>query len=182
MHAYETAFDKRELKVAQILLTREDLSSAKRVSNARNTLAQLFKHQIIPVVNENDTVAVEEIKFGDNDNLAALVSHLVRADLLVLLTDTDGLFSEDPRLNPKAKLLPEVFGLDAALEKSATRSQSAVGTGGMTTKIQAARKMMQSGVPMVIANGNKRDVLLKILSCGAVGTLFVPSARKSSKP
>src|SRR5258708_21990785 len=108
MHAYESTFKKCDLKVAQILLTREDLSSRDRYTNAHNTFIELFRHKIIPIVNENDTVAVEEIKFGNNDTLGVLVSHLVQADLLVLLTDTDGFFSDDPRLNPRARLISDV--------------------------------------------------------------------------
>src|SRR5580658_6140761 len=154
MHQYKTAFKRRGLKVAQILLTREDLSNRGRYSNAHNTFMELFDNGIIPIVNENDSVAVEEIKFGGNDTLGVLVAHLCESDLLVLLTDTDGFFNEDPRLNPRAELISEVVKLDPQMEKSASLSQSVVGTGGMQTKIQAAKSMMRSGIPMVIANGN----------------------------
>jgi glutamate 5-kinase len=178
MHRYETAFKRRGLKVAQILLTREDLSNRGRYSNAHNTFMELFANGIVPIVNENDSVAVEEIKFGDNDTLGVLVAHLCESDLLVLLTDTDGFFSEDPRLNPRAELISEVVKLDPQMEKSASLSLSAVGTGGMLTKIQAAKNMMQSGIPMVIANGNTRSILNRILNSERVGTFFQPSVKK----
>jgi glutamate 5-kinase len=178
MHAYEATFNRLGLKVAQILLTREDLADRHRYSNAHNTFMELFRHGIIPVVNENDTVAVEEIKFGNNDTLGVLVTHLCEADLLVLLTDTDGFFSEDPRLNPKAELISEVVRFDNQIEKSASRSISSVGTGGMRTKIQAAKSMMQSGIPMVIANGNTPSVLKRILDSEKIGTFFHPSVDK----
>src|SRR6185369_15625745 len=154
---------KSSLKVAQILLTRDDLSHRDRYSNAHNTLMELLRDKIVPIVNENDTVAVEEIKFGNNDLLGVLVTHLAEADLLVLLTDTDGFYDRDPKLNPKAKLIPEVFEVDAALEKKATPSGTSVGTCGMISKVRAARSMMQSGLPMVIANGRKKNVLRDIL-------------------
>jgi glutamate 5-kinase len=178
MHRYEVAFKRRGLKVAQILLTREDLSNRSRYSNAQNTFMELFNHGIIPIVNENDSVAVEEIKFGDNDTLGVLVAHLCESDLLVLLTDTDGFFSEDPRLNPRAELISEVVKLDPQMEKSASLSMSVVGTGGMQTKIQAAKNMMQSGVPMVIANGNTPSILNRILNSEKIGTFFQPSVKK----
>lgn len=178
MHSYKTTFKKFDLKVAQILLTGEDLSNRHRYSNAHNTLMELFRHKVIPVVNENDTVAVEEIKFGDNDTLGGLLTHLAEADLLVVLTDTNGLYSEDPRLNPKADLISEVFKLDSKIEKNATLSNSLVGTGGMHTKIQAAKRMMRSGVPMVIAGGKVRNVLTRLLAGDDIGTFFHPSINK----
>lgn len=175
MHAYKTAFQGSGLKVAQILLTGEDFSSRQRYGNARNTLVELFQHKIVPVINENDTVAVEEIKFGNNDTLGALVTHLAEADLLVLLTDTDGLFEEDPKLNPKAKLVLDVHEFSKDIEKTATRTRSAVGTGGMVTKVQTAKSMMRAGIPMVIANGKTKNVLEKILCGERLGTFFFPS-------
>ncbi|HTC20815.1 MAG TPA: glutamate 5-kinase [bacterium] len=178
MHQYKTAFKRRGLKVAQILLTREDLSNRGRYSNAHNTFMELFDNGIIPIVNENDSVAVEEIKFGGNDTLGVLVAHLCESDLLVLLTDTDGFFNEDPRLNPRAELISEVVKLDPQMEKSASLSQSVVGTGGMQTKIQAAKSMMRSGIPMVIANGNTPSVLNRILNSEKIGTFFQPSTQK----
>ena len=178
MHAYDATFHRLGLEVAQILLTRDDLSNRGRYSNAHNTFLELFKYGIIPVVNENDTVAVEEIKFGDNDTLGVLVSHLCEADLLVLLTDKDGYFNEDPSLNPKAKLLSDIYRWDESLEQGAGQSNSRVGTGGMLTKINAAKNMMRSGIPMVIANGSSPSVLTRILDSERVGTFFHPTAQK----
>lgn len=178
MHAYEITFRRFGLKVAQILLTREDLSNRGRYSNAHNTFLELFQFNIIPVVNENDTVAVEEIRFGDNDTLGVLVSHLCEADLLILLTDKDGFFNEDPVLNPKAKLISDIYQWDDLLEKGAGKTGSQVGIGGMLTKIKAAKNMMRSGVPMVIANGASRSILTRILDSEKIGTFFHPSAPK----
>ncbi len=182
MHAYDVVFKKEGLKVAQILLTREDLENRHRYSNAHNTVMELLRHKIIPVVNENDTVAVEEIKFGNNDTLGTLVAHLSQADLLVLLTDTDGLFSEDPKINPKAELISSVRNIDGVLERGASRTRSLLGTGGMQTKVQAAKSMMTSGVPMIIANGNQPYVLKGIFESKPIGTFFFPlRARMSSR-
>ncbi|HTA76866.1 MAG TPA: glutamate 5-kinase [bacterium] len=178
MHSYEKTFKRSGLNVAQLLLTWEDLSHRNRYSNAHNTLIELFKNKVIPVVNENDTVAVEEIKFGNNDTLGVLVTHLCEADLLIVLTDTNGLYDEDPRLNPKAKLINDVDSLNPNIEKNATSTRSAVGTGGMKTKVHAAKSMMQSGIPMVIANGKTKNVLTKILASEKVGTFFYPSSSK----
>jgi glutamate 5-kinase len=178
MHAYKKNFDRYKIKVAQVLLTREDLSQRHRYANAHRTLMKLFQHGIVPVVNENDTVAVEEIKFGNNDTLGVLVTHLAEADLLIILTDTDGFFSEDPRLNPKAKLISNVFQFDHGFEKMATRSNSIIGTGGMKSKILAAKNMMRSGVPMLIANGTAHNALRRLLDSEPIGTFFFPTAKK----
>lgn len=178
MHSYEQTFKKNGLNVAQLLLTWDDLSHRNRYSNAHNTLNELFRYNIVPVVNENDTVAVEEIKFGNNDTLGVLVTHLSESDLLVVLTDTDGLYNEDPRLNPRAKLIHEVDSLNSDIEKNATSSKSLVGTGGMKTKVQAAKSMMRSGIPMVIANGKVKDILTKILNAEKVGSFFYPAGAK----
>lgn len=178
MHAYDATFRRFGLKVAQILLTQDDLSDRGRYSNAHNTFLELFHYGIIPVVNENDTVAVEEIRFGDNDTLGVLVSHLCEADLLILLTDKDGYFDEDPVTNPNAKLISDVYKWDQRLVRGAGRSGSNIGTGGMLTKIKAAKNMMRSGLPMVIANGLYPSVLPGILSSKKIGTFFHPSAPK----
>ena len=175
MGEYEAAFQKVGAQVAQILLTREDLSDRDRYTNLRNTFKELFDYGIVPIVNENDSVAVEEIRFGDNDTLGALVTHLSEADLLIILTDIDGFYEEDPRLNPKAALLREVDHIDVQMEKNARNTGSGVGTGGMQTKVRAARGLMQSGVPMVIAHGNRSDILKKIMNGERVGTFFIPS-------
>jgi glutamate 5-kinase len=178
MGSYEAAFQKAGLKVAQMLLTREDLSDRDRYTNIHNTFRELFDFGIVPIVNENDSVAVEEIRFGDNDTLGALVTHLSEADLLIILTDIDGFFSEDPRLNPKAVLLHEITHIDAHMEKNARNTNSGVGTGGMQTKVRAARGLMQSGVPMVIARGNRSDVLKKVMAGEEIGTFFIPSVHR----
>ncbi len=176
MQAYETTFRRHSLKVAQLLLTREDLSDPRRYANAHHTLEELFRHGIIPVVNENDTVAVEEIRFGDNDTLAALVTRLAKAGLLILLTDTEGLFDEDPRVNASARLLSSVWRVDRVIEGKATGSRSRVGTGGMGTKVRAAKSLMRAGIPMVIANGSSRRVLRRILKAESIGTFFHPAS------
>jgi glutamate 5-kinase len=178
MHSYVQTFKKMNLNVAQLLLTWDDLSQRSRYSNAHNTLNELFRYNIVPVVNENDTVAVEEIKFGDNDTLGVLVTHLSESDLLIILTDTDGLFDQDPHLNPKARLIYEVDSLNSDIEKNATSSKSLVGTGGMQSKVKSAKRMMQSGIPMVIANGKLKNILTRILNAETVGTFFYPTHQK----
>ncbi len=178
MQAYQTLFKNKNLKVAQILLTQEDLSDRERYTNAHNTFLELLRNQVIPVVNENDTVAVEEIKFGDNDTLAMLVSHWTESDLLIILTDTDGFFEDDPRQNPNARLISEITAWDERYDRGATGTRSGVGTGGMATKIRVARKMMLSGIPMVIANGRDVKILQKICEGHKVGTYFYPSVVK----
>ncbi len=178
MGGYEKAFQKVGLKVAQILLTREDLAERERYTNLHNTFKELFDYGIVPIVNENDSVAVDEIRFGDNDTLGALVTHLSEADLLIILTDIDGFYSEDPRMNPQAHLIHEVERISAELEKGARNTQSSVGTGGMQTKIRAARSLMQSGIPMVIGHGNRSQILKKIMDGEKVGTLFIPTVHR----
>jgi glutamate 5-kinase len=178
MHAYETHFKKKNLKVAQILLTQEDLSDRVRYTNAHNTFMELLRYRIVPVVNENDTVAVEEIKFGDNDTLAMLVCHWTESDLLIILTDTEGFFEEDPSKNPNARLISEVKVWDERYETSASGSLSGIGTGGMLTKIRAAKRMMLSGIPMVIGNGRSLKILTNICLGKAVGTYFRPVEKK----
>jgi len=176
MWHYEQAFARHGLKVAQVLLTQEDVSHRARYLNARNTLVTLLRFGVLPVVNENDTVAVEEIKVGDNDNLAALVSHLIDADLLVLLTDVDGLYTGDPRRDPSARKLEVVEALTDEVQRLAQDAEGAVSVGGMSTKLQAAQKAMASGIPMVIASGHAPRPLGRLLSGERVGTVFVPKA------
>lgn len=172
MWLYERAFGTHNHKVAQVLLTQDDLSHRHRYLNARNTLLTLLRYGVVPVVNENDTVAVDEIKVGDNDNLSALVAHLVDAGLLVLLSDIDGLYTADPRHDPGAKLIKVVEAVTPELEGQA--GQANVGIGGMVTKLQAAQKATGSGIPMVIANGQRPGVLEAILRGEPVGTIFLP--------
>ncbi len=172
--AYERAFGQFQRCVAQVLLTHEDLRHRARYLNARNTLFMLIRLGAIPIINENDTVSVEEIKFGDNDTLSAMVADLVQADLLLMLTDLDGLYSADPRVTPQAEFIPEVRRITPAIEAMGGSPHSAVGTGGMFTKIQAAKKLAASGVPTLIANGMQAGIVEAILAGEALGTLFYP--------
>jgi len=181
MLAYENAFSKYGRKVAQVLLTSDDLSgSRRRYLNARNTLYTLLSWRVLPIVNENDTVVVEEIKFGDNDNLSALITLMMNADLLINLTDIDGLFTADPRTRSDAELIAEVSNINRSIEKIAGDIPGALGTGGMMTKIQAARKVTTAGVPMVIANGRAPDILENLFHDKGRGTFFVPAKDKLS--
>jgi len=177
MEAWEAAFDKYDMLVAQVLLTSEDLAHRHRYLNARNTLETLLTMGILPIINENDTVVVEEIKFGDNDQLSALIAGLVGADLVINLTDTEGLYDCDPRLNPSAKLIPVVTRIDSKVIACATPAPGSVGTGGMLSKLNAAKKCMASGIPMVIAPGKQRDILLRLFDSQPFGTLFLPRER-----
>jgi glutamate 5-kinase len=178
MLAYEEAFAEFGLKVAQILLTHDDLEARTRFLNARNTIFTLLQWQVVPIINENDTVATDELKFGDNDNLAALICNLVGADLLILLTDTDGLYDQDPREHPDANLLPLVESFDAALEKAAGNQAGPLGRGGMSSKLQAAKKAAAAGLPSLIANGLTPGILGQIFAAAPVGTLVLPQAQK----
>ncbi len=173
--AYEKSFDQHHLQVAQVLLTHEDLVHRQRYLNARNTLSTLLHYRVIPIINENDTVSVSEIKFGDNDTLSALVTTLIEGDLLILLTDIDGLYTADPRLNPEATLIPLVPAVTPEIERLGGGKGSAVGTGGMYTKIQAAKKVTRSGIPMIIAHGRIEKVLLRLLAGEELGTYFLPA-------
>ena len=175
MRAYEEAFQAHQQRVAQILLTREDLRHRARYLNARNTLFALLRLHVIPIINENDTVAVDEIKFGDNDTLSALVAHVAEADLLVILTDTDGVYTADPRTHPDAALIPMV-GTDVRGAFCAEEGKSPTGSGGMSSKLAAARQAAQAGVPTVVANGFVQGILARILAGEEVGTLFLPRA------
>ncbi len=175
---YEKAFSLYNKKVAQILLTGEDLNDRKRYLNARNTLYTLLSWKVIPIINENDTVMVEEIKFGDNDNLAAMITLLMDADILINLTDIDGLFDEDPRSNPDAKLIPVVTSINKKILNIAGNIPGPLGTGGMLSKIKAARKVTAAGIPMLISNGLKPDILKNLFAGKAKGTFFVPRGKK----
>ncbi len=175
---YEKAFARYKKKVAQILLTSDDLSNRKRYLNARNTLYTLLSWKVVPVINENDTVMVEEIKFGDNDNLAAMITLLMDADILINLTDIDGLYTKDPRAYPDAELIPVVSTIKKSIEKYASDIPGALGKGGMLSKVKAARKLNSAGVPMVIAKGDKHDILIKLFSGKNHGTFFIPKKEK----
>lgn len=175
MRAYEEAFQPRGGRVAQILLTQEDLRHRSRYLNARNTLFTLLGLRVIPIVNENDTVAVREIQFGDNDTLSALVAHLVQADLLVILTDTEGVFTADPHRDPSARLIPLVRPQDAIASFCAEDTGSAASIGGMTSKVRAAHRAAVAGIPTVVASGRAAESVEAILRGEEVGTLFIPS-------
>lgn len=173
VQAYESRFMQHGLHTAQVLLTHDDLADRRRYLNARSTLRSLLKLNVIPVVNENDTVATEEIKFGDNDTLAALVANLVEADLLVILTDQQGVYDCDPRHNPQARLLTEVEADDPELVRMATGA-GVLGRGGMITKIHAARRAARSGASTIIVSGREPDILRRVSGGEIAGTLLKP--------
>jgi glutamate 5-kinase len=178
MRAYEEAFARRGRTVAQVLLTHEDVQERRRYLNARHTLARLLQERVVPIVNENDTVSVAEIKFGDNDILAALVAGLVEADALVVLSDVEGLFTADPRRDPSARLIPEVVDVDAAVLALGGASGSQAGTGGMATKVRAAAKVTELGIRAVICSGQQPGVVSRVLAGESLGTLFEPRESK----
>ena len=173
MHTYAQAFAPHDIPVGQVLLTREDLRERTRYLNARNTFDALLGHHVVPIVNENDTVAVDEIKFGDNDTLAALVASLIEADALLLLSDVAGLYDRDPTQFPEAQLIPVVETIDRAVEQRAGGAQTGMGTGGMTTKVQAAKICANTNVHMFIADGRRASVVADALN-GLCGTHFLP--------
>lgn len=174
VQAYETRFLQYGMQTAQILLTHEDLASRQRYLNARSTLRTLIDLKVVPVINENDTVATEEIRLGDNDTLAALVCNLVEADLLIILTDQQGVFDMDPRLNPQANLVSWSAVSDPQLDKMAGDSHGSLGRGGMMTKIQAARRAARSGCATLIAYGRTPAILIQLLQGAPLGTLLSP--------
>ncbi len=178
MWMYEKIFGAHGKKVAQVLLTREDLSNRSRFLNARNTLQTLLEYGVIPIINENDTVAVDEIKFGDNDSLSAMVVQLIDADVLVILSDIDGLYTADPRLHPEAQFIPLVEKITADMERGAGDALSGIGTGGMRSKLMAAKKVGAYGAPMVILNGKKNGLLASLFEGRETGTLFLPRPEK----
>jgi len=174
VRAYESAFQEFGLHTAQILLTHEDLADRRRYLNARSTLTRLLELGVVPVVNENDTVATDEIRFGDNDNLAALVTNLVDAEALIILTDQAGLCESDPRKDPNAAVIREERVDAAKLNQMASATGGALGRGGMYTKLQAARRAAASGAHTVIASGREPDVLTRVCAGEDLGTLLVP--------
>jgi len=176
IQAYETQFRRHGRRTAQILLTHEDLSHRQRYLNARSTLTTLLQYGVIPIVNENDTVVIDEIRFGDNDTLAALVANLIEADLLVILTDQPGLFERDPRIDPEARLIHAAGVNDPRLDRMAGGSRSGLGRGGMITKIRAARLAARSGTATIIVNGREPRVLKRLLQGEELGTLLIPDS------
>lgn len=174
MRLYERLFGEYGLVVAQVLLTRNDLEDAGHRTNAHNTLERLLEWGVVPVINENDTVAVEEINFGDNDNLSALVARLLGSDLLVMLTDTDGVYTADPRSAGEVMRLPVVELVTSELERYIGGTGSRLARGGMISKVTAARLATEAGIPTVVARGGHRGVLREILAGEDVGTLFLP--------
>ncbi len=176
MALYEQIFGLYGLTIAQVLLTRTDLADRRRYLNSRNTLSALLEHGILPIVNENDTVATEEIRVGDNDSLSALVANLIDADLLVLLTDQAGLYTADPGLDPAAQLVSDIAEpeIPAALWRAAGRAANGLGTGGMITKLQAADLARRSGTTVVIASGSEPGVLTRLAAGEKLGTWFHP--------
>lgn len=182
MRAYYDAFSKHKIKVAQILLTYEDFSNRKRYLNLRKAIGKLLSLGVIPIINENDPISVDEIgaTFGDNDKLSALVASKVNADLLVILSDIDGLYDKNPKTNKDAKLIRKVSSITKDIERAAGKSGSAFAVGGMVTKIKAAKMTLESGCDMIICNGRKKDVLAEAL-LGSEGTLFLAKSKLSNK-
>jgi glutamate 5-kinase len=176
MWEYEIAFKRHGLPVGQVLLTAQDIGDRTRYLNARNTLLALLEFGVLPIVNENDTVAVAEIKVGDNDNLSALVASLIEADLLVLLTDVDGLYTADPTRSPDATLVTTVEAITPDVMAMAGAHVDGISVGGMATKLEAAQKAAASGVSMIVASGRRPGTLGRILAGEEVGTWFVPKA------
>ena len=181
MYVYEQLFSQHDITVAQALLTKADLCDRAGYLNARNTLLALLELRVLCIINENDVVAVDEIeeaKFGDNDNLSAMVANLVDADLLLLLTDTAGLHTADPYRNPDAQLISEVERIDREIERMASDTPSRQGTGGMLTKIEAAKLATACGITTIIADGRERNIISRLAAGEAVGTRFLPTSSK----
>jgi glutamate 5-kinase len=178
IRSFEKEFSMVSMICAQVLLTHDDLSDRKRYLNARSTLNNLLEKNVIPIINENDTVSNEEIKFGDNDNLAALTANLLEADYLILLTDQEGLYSDDPRKNSNVTLLSHISVNDKILDEVAKATTSSVGRGGMYTKILAARRASLSGTHTIIANGKNRKVFSNLLNDSASGTFIQSEERQ----
>jgi glutamate 5-kinase len=175
--AYERAFTQHQRRVAQVLLTHEDLRHRARYLNARNTLLTLIRLGAVPIINENDTVSVEEIELGDNDSLSAMVADLVQADLLLILTDIEGLYTADPRVDPAAQFIAEIPRVTPAIEAMGGLPHHAVARGGMFTKLQAAKKLAASGIPTIVASGFQPGIVTAALTGAPVGTLFHPERR-----
>ena len=178
MRAYKECFRRCNRVVAQVLLTRDDLSNRRRYLNAHNTFDALLEYGVTPIVNENDTVVIEEIRFGDNDNLSAMVASLMEADLLLILSDVDGFYNGDPGQDEKARLLPLIAQITPEIEAMAGLSRGTLGTGGMQTKLQAAHKATLAGIPTLIVNGRTPGIIAQVVAGERVGTLFLASGSK----
>jgi glutamate 5-kinase len=172
MQAYESAFSDKDINVAQVLLEHDDIKNKTKNINARNTIHQLLEWKVIPVINENDTIATDEIKFGDNDTLAGIVGNLVDADLVIILTSVDGIYDKNPDLYSGAKIISEIENVAAAIKSIDTTGTTSMGTGGMVTKLETARKLNQVGIPLVIANGNRTGAVERIVSGKKEGTII----------
>ncbi len=181
MHAYEQRFSQYNQITGTMLLTQDDFNFRERYTHMSNTLRALLRLGVLPIINENDTVAVEEIKVGDNDTLSAYVTNLAEADLLIILSDQDGFYTADPRRDPKAKLISLVYDVTDELKRSAGSAGSQSGTGGMATKLHAAEIVTGSGEMMVLANGTEPQVVNRILAGEKIGTLFLPQERMSGR-
>ena len=173
MNTYEKFFSEYGQIVAQVLLTRTEVLDLHHYTNSRNTFMTLLKQKVIPIVNENDVVALDDLKIGDNDNMSALVAGIADADLIIILSDVDGLYTANPATHPEAKLVPEVPAITAEVEASAGEAGSGFATGGMATKIQAAKAATSSGISLVIASGTEENAITRILNGEDVGTLFI---------
>jgi len=178
MAIYNKKLEKFGKSGAQLLLTADDFDSRKRCYHAKCTIDTLLENGILPIINENDTVAIDEIKFGDNDNLAAMIANIIEADLFINLTATDGLYDCNPSQSKKAKLIPLVCEITNEIEAAATMETSSVGTGGMKSKILAAKKVTSLGIPCIIAPGKRKKVLSEIMAGKEIGTLFLPQASR----
>lgn len=172
MRIYDNLFGLYHIKIAQILMNHDDFDNRKRLLNFSNTIQALSRYDILPIINENDTLAVDEIKVGDNDTMASLLVPSVNADLVILVSDIDGLYDSDPRENKNAKLIQEVYGIDSQIESMATDTNTNMGTGGMITKIRAAKICNEYGCDLAIVNGKQKNILIDLIDGKEIGTLF----------
>ncbi len=177
VQVYESEFSKHQIHTAQILMTHDDLSNRQRYLNASNTIQTLLEHGVVPIINENDTVITDEIRFGDNDTLAALTANLISADVLVILTDQQGLYSDNPRIDPNATLISEALVSQKDIEEMASSEGGALGRGGMYTKVMAAKRAARSGTATLIASGREDNILLRLAKGENLGTLLVPDLK-----
>lgn len=177
MNAYKEYFADYDLHVGQMLLTRDDFGDHIRTLNIRNTLFTLVDEGVVPIINENDSVSVEEIKIGDNDTLGALTANLWNADLLIIMSDIDGVFDKNPKDHKDAELIEEVYDIDGLLDEIDSRGKSTFGTGGIVTKIQAARRVNEYGISMLLVNGKKKNILVNAINGSEKGTIFFSQGR-----